>query len=309
MTKFDLIVLGDCNPDLVLSGNTLPTFSEVEQLVETATLTIGGSGSIVAAGAARLGLAVAVVAVVGDDALGRVQLEALAERCVDVSHVIVDPAARTGVTVVLWNGNDRAILTAPGTTNALRVELIDREIIGATRHVHIASYFLQDCLRPGLPNLLAELRARGVTTSLDTNWDPSGAWQGGLDEVLDMVDCFLPNVAEALHITGASDADAAADMLARRISCIAVKLGAEGAIARLDGKTAHSGVPMVDVVDTIGAGDSFVAGFLAGRLTGRTLPETLSLACTCGSLSTRAAGGVTAQPTLEEALETMSTFC
>jgi sugar/nucleoside kinase (ribokinase family) len=82
---------------------------------------------------------------------------------------------------------------------------------------------------------------------------------------------------------------------------VVVKRGAQGAAARWQGgDTEYPGIP-ADVVDPTGAGDAFDAGFLAARLAGGTVEEALALACACGALSTRAAGGVAAQPTLEEA--------
>jgi sugar/nucleoside kinase (ribokinase family) len=303
MIGHDLVVLGDCNPDLVLWGDVEPVFGQVEQIVDEAALTIGGSGAIVAAGAARLGLKTALVATVGPDPLGRVQLDLLRARSVDVAGVAVDPDRPTGVTVILSKGEDRAILTCLGTIDALRVEFVDRDLVRAARHVHIASYFLQHALRPGLPGLLRELRAAGVTTSLDTNWDPSGGWDHGLQAVLPLVDCFFPNEAEARRITGAATVEAAAEALAGVVGIVAVKLGAAGGLAMAGATAARAPGLAIDVVDTTGAGDSFAAGFLAGHLRGWPLERTLGLACACGSLSTRRAGGVDAQPTLDEAVD------
>src|SRR5271166_2885375 len=129
---FDLLVLGDCNPDLILEGDQVePAYGQVERLVENAELTIGGSGSIVACGASRLGLRTALVAVVGDDVFGRFMMESLRQRGVDVSGMVVDTSARTGVTVILDRGVDRAILTFPGTIAALTVEAVDHELLAS----------------------------------------------------------------------------------------------------------------------------------------------------------------------------------
>jgi sugar/nucleoside kinase (ribokinase family) len=296
----DLVVLGDCNPDLVLTGDVEPRFGQVEKVVDGGALRLGGSASIVAAGAARLGLRTVLVAVVGDDALGRAQREALERRDVDTTALVVDPERPTGVTVVLSRGEDRAMLTALGTIDRLSGELVDRALLTAARHVHVAAYFLQPRLREDLPDLLRAARQAGATTSLDTNWDPSGAWDGGLMEVLPLVDVFLPNLAEACAISGEHDADAAAAALARSVGTVAVKLGPAGAIARAGDESARAAALEIEVVDTTGAGDSFDAGFLTGRLRGWPLQDCLRLACACGSLSNRA-GGVDAQPTCAEA--------
>jgi sugar/nucleoside kinase (ribokinase family) len=301
MPEHDLVVLGDCNPDLLLTGDVVPSFGQVEQIVDDATLTIGGSGAITAAGSARLGLRTALVSVVGDDSFGRLQLDALRARGVDVGGVRVDPTLPTGVTVVLSRGDDRAILTAPGTIGVLRGELVDLDLLRGARHVHATSYFLQPGLRADLPELLGVARAAGATVSLDTNWDPAGSWDDGLDRLLGMLDVFLPNAAEARLITGEPDVEVAASALAAQVGTVAVKLGASGGLARSGAATVRRAALAAELVDTTGAGDSFAAGFLAGRLLGHPLERALALAVACGSLSTRASGGVDAQPTLEEA--------
>src|SRR5262245_64214428 len=113
--RFDLVVVGEINPDLILSGNITPAFGQVEQMVDDATLTIGSSSVIFACGAARLGLRVAFVGKVGDDIFGRFMREQMAERGIDTSGVVVDPAIPTGLSVILSRGDDRAILTHPGS--------------------------------------------------------------------------------------------------------------------------------------------------------------------------------------------------
>jgi len=123
MDDLDLLVLGDCNPDLVLRGPDLhPRFGQAEQPVDEARLAIGGSGAITACGAARLGLRTALVGVVGDDVLGHWLLEELAGRGVDVGGCVVDRVRPTGMTVVLSEPGDRAMFTAVGTVAALRAE-------------------------------------------------------------------------------------------------------------------------------------------------------------------------------------------
>ena len=303
MSGLDLLVVGDCNPDLVLRGGHVePVFGQVERLVQEAELTIGGSAAIAACGAARLGLDTALASLVGDDPLGRFMLDALSERGVDVSRVVVRAEARTGVTVVLVRGSDRAMLTAPGTISELTPELVDRRLLSAARHVHVSSYFLQDGLRPGLADLLREVREAGASTSVDPNWDPSEQWDGGLLDLLDELSVLFVNAEEAKRIARVGDVEEAARALSRDGAVlVVVKLGAEGALALAGDRMFRSAAIAVEEIDAVGAGDSFDAGFLAGHLAGRPLEETLRLATSCGVLSMRAAGGTAAQPTMAEA--------
>jgi sugar/nucleoside kinase (ribokinase family) len=334
MADFDLLVVGEINPDLIVRGPDVhPAFGQEEKLVEEATLTVGSSSAILACGAARLGLRTAFLGVVGEDQFGRYMLDAMARRGVDVSACIVDPDLHTGLSVILSAPHDRAILTYSGAIGALHPEQVDRGLLHRARHLHVGSYYLLDGLRPGLPALYAAAHEAGMTTSLDTNWDPAGRWDGSLAEVLQHCDLFLPNEAEARHIARRETLPEALDVLVALVPIVAVKLGAQGGVAytRNLAKVAHqnarkpsqspavdlakgafpsqgsqslvhaSALP-VDVVDTTGAGDSFDAGFLYGYLHGWPLERALRLACACGSLSTRAPGGTAGQPTLDEAL-------
>lgn len=286
---FDLLVVGDANPDVIVAGAPrAPAFGQREELVEAGRLTLGGSGAITACGAARLGLRTAFVGRVGDDAAGRFVLGELAGRGVDVSGCVISD--ETALTVVLTDGADRAILTATGCLDQLTTADIPENLHAA--HVHVASYFLQPGLAAGLADYF---RTVDATTSLDTNDDPSGLWKG-LDEVLAATDYFLPNDREALAITGVTDVEQAVRELAR-VTTPVIKCGADGALA-VEGRIPAS---PARVVDTVGAGDSFNAGFLAARARGLSLPQSMAVASRAGTLSTRAAGGTAAQPTWEEA--------
>jgi len=298
-----LAILGDVNPDLVLRGDVEPEFGQAERLVDEAHLTIGGSGAIAACAAARLGLAVAMCGVVGDDLFGRWMRDQLAARGVGVDGLVVDPERPTGLTVVLSRPDDRAILTHPGTISELRADAIDRALVADARHVHVSSFFLQRGLAGDVPRLFHEAHARGATTSIDPNWDPSEAWDGGLAEALTRTDVFLPNANEALAIARQPSVDDAVVSLAESSGGLVVaKLGPEGAVAARGAQlTRVAGVP-ADPADTTGAGDAFDAGFLTSWLAGESLERSLAIANACGALSTRALGGVDGQPTMDEAL-------
>lgn len=299
---FDVLVVGEINPDLILSGDVEPVFGQVEKLVEHASLTIGSSSAIFACGAARLGLKVAFIGKVGHDQFGQYMRSALTERGVDTSGVVVDPHVSTGLSVILSKGGDRAILTYPGAIPTLRLEEMNLGLLSQARHLHLGSYFIQDALRPDVPRLFSLAHQQGLTVSLDTNYDPAENWDNGLRETLAHTDIFLPNETECCKIAGQDDLETAARSLAERVGLVAVKCGARGALLRA-GKAQISAASIpVQVVDTVGAGDSFDAGFISGFLSGWTYDRSLRLAAVCGALSTRAAGGTPAQATMAEAL-------
>jgi len=301
--RFDLLVAGELNPDAIVAADALePEYGQVERIVERGTLTVGGSGAIVACGAARLGMHTAYVGVAGDDGAGRFMLGELSARGVDVERCRLHPGLATGLTVVLARGTDRAILTALGAMSSLTAADIGDETLAASAHLHVSSPHLQAGLRPGLAELFARAGTAGATTSLDPGWDPAAA-PDDLDDVLAATDVFLPNDAEAQRLTGIDDPEAALGALADRVATVVVTLGAAGAIARRGDETARAEVPALTPVDATGAGDNLTAGFLCGLARGMSLGDALRVGVACGSLSTRALGGVDAQPELAEALE------
>jgi sugar/nucleoside kinase (ribokinase family) len=307
----DILVLGEINPDVVVADpDPTPAFGQVERIVGSITMTVGSSSAIFACGAARLGLAVGFVGVVGDDPFGRFMLDAMAARGIDVSGCRIDPSRPTGASVILTTGDDRAILTSVGTIGALDVDDVPRGLLERARHLHSGSFFLQETSRERLPAFFAAARARGQTTSFDANWDPAEHWDGGVRDMLRASDVFFPNAVEATRIAGIDSVEEATLELARIGSegrtdggpLIVVKLGADGALThRCDVPIERVPALPVDAVDTTGAGDSFDAGFLRAWLDGASTIDALRLGAVCGALSTLGLGGVDAQPTRAEA--------
>lgn len=331
----DLLVLGEINPDiLVVAQDPAPVFGQVERLVDSIQLTIGSSSAIFAAGAARLGLRTAFFGVVGDDALGRLTLAAMEARGIDVSACVMDATCPTGASVILAAEQDRAILTSEGCIGALDVDALPPKLLRRARHVHVGSYFLQRASLDRLPRFFRMVKEMGLTTSLDCNWDPSGRWDRILDAMLPVTDVFLPNAAEAEQLTHRSDPEEAAAELVRRGALgrvagtrgsgrrtsvggdayqlhgltVAVKCGAEGALALAGRESVRRAALPVVTVDTTGAGDSFDAGFLFAWLNGWRLSDALGLGIVCGSLSTRRIGGTEGQPSLDEARRELATL-
>jgi sugar/nucleoside kinase (ribokinase family) len=301
---FDLLVIGDCNPDvLVLGDDVTPAFGQQEKLVDSMALVVGGSGSITAVAAARLGLRVALVAAIGEDAAGNFMLTELARAGVDTGGIAVRAQVPTGMTVALSRGDDRAILTAEGAIDTLTPADVPAQLLSQARHVHVSSYFLLErSLGPGLAALLAAARAAGASTSLDTNWDPAGTWGADFfSDVLAQTDLLLPNEAEALRLGAAATLPEAIASLTNTGGAIAVKLGARGALYA-DGLHRHLATPPpMSPVDTTGAGDCFGAGLLAGLLRGLEPPDALALGCAAGAASTRGIGGTGSSPELAAA--------
>jgi sugar/nucleoside kinase (ribokinase family) len=272
-----------------------------EVLVRDFAMVLGSATAIAAMGLARLGTRVAFVGRVGDDVWGRYCLEEMAARRIDLSRVIRCGGLKTGVTVSITHPGDRALVTYLGAISALEASDVPTAALAGLDHLHVSSFFFQEGLRPGLPDLFARARRAGLTTSLDTGFDPTGRWDDGIRETLAETDVFFPNEAELEALSGARDPAEGLRRLRNGRTRVVAKLGTQGAMTTEGDRIVHVPAYPVHSVDTTGAGDSFNAGFLHRWLEGAPIDECLRLAAACGALSTLGLGGTAAQPTLAEA--------
>lgn len=219
-------------------------------------------------------------------------MERLHERGVDLAHVA--HGAKSGVTLILPHGRERHILTYPGTISELCFDDLDLDYLASARHFHLSSLFLQRELLPHVPELFRRMKSAGLTTSLDTNDDPDDRWGGVLQQTLPYVDILLPNAREAMKMSGADDVEVALSWLSRKVETVVVKMGVGGAIAIRDRRRFTAPAVPVTVIDPVGAGDSFDAGFLHQFLRGADLATCLACGNMCGAFSTTACGGTEA---------------
>lgn len=301
--RLDVCCAADLCADLILTGDVVPRFHQEEQLVDDYTLELGGSATIFASQFVKLGGRAGLVGAVGEDAFGTMILENAGRLGIDLRMVRRDAAIKTGLGVALVRPDgDRAILTYLGSIDAVAPSDLSDELLSACRHWHIASYFLLKQLRGFWRGWLEQCRAAGVTTSIDTNWDPEDRWEG-VRELLPLIDVFLPNEAEARAISGEADLWKAGQRLSSSGPLVAIKRGSEGAIA-FQGDQSWAGggnadtrhpIPNAQIADTVGAGDNFDAGFLRARLLGWKIERCLELGCRCAGASLTAAGGIQGQ--------------
>jgi sugar/nucleoside kinase (ribokinase family) len=289
--RFDITIAGEINLDLILYGLPEDMPVERELLGSGFKATLGGSSSILAHNLAMLGTRVGFISQVGRDEMGEIALSRLAESGVDLSQVMHLDRVDTGVTLLLPHGQRRHILTYLGAMAEMTVTDLNLAYLTSAHHFHLSSLFLQTGLQPGLPGLFDQLKAAGMTISLDTNDDPSDTWGGVLDPLLDRIDVLLPNEDEMMRIAGKSTLEEALDAMAQRVPLIVVKCGSKGAVVQ-QGNKRHWVSPLsVEAVDTIGAGDSFNAGFLSSYLKGQDPLRAAAMGNAAGALSTLRPGG------------------
>lgn len=294
--QFDVITVGELNVDLIL--NKIQGFPEVgkEILAKNMTLTLGSSSAIFASNLSSLGTKVSFIGKVGDDMFGEVVTTELSAKGVDSSLLLTDTELNTGVTVVLNYQEDRANVTYPGAMESLTLDDITEDKLKLGRHMHFASLFLQDGISPDVIGLFKRAKEAGLTTSLDTQWDPSEQWSFDYENLLPYVDVFMPNKVEFLRLTKSDNFNQAVEKIKGFANSTIVKNGSKGSILiKKNGEVSELPSYLnTQVVDAIGAGDSFNAGFISQFIKGCSLEECQDFGNLTGAINTTEAGGTTA---------------
>ena len=293
--RTEVAIVGEVNLDLILEGVPRDLPEERELLASDFTMTLGSSSAILAHNLALLGTSVSFSSLVGPDPLGALCCQWLREAGVKIDQIrCATSGVKTGVTLILPLTDTRRILTYPGAMFEMGIEDLDTIYLASAQHFHLSSFFLHRRLAPHIPGLFGAMKRSGLTTSLDTNDDPLGAWAGGLKDVFPELDILLCNERELMKIAGDGNVDTAAEQIAAAVPILIVKRGSRGASAFAAGRRINVPAIPVKVQDTVGAGDTFNAGFLHRWLRGSSLDECLGFGNLAAALSTTRPGGVDA---------------
>jgi len=291
----DVLVVGELNVDLIL--DKIEKFPEVgkEVIAKNMTLTLGSSSAIFASNISSLGAKTAFLGKIGNDKFGEIVLESLQKSKVNTLLIKIDQQLGTGATIVLNVGEDRANTTYPGAMDFLTVDDIDDSDLKKARHLHFSSYFLQPGMWGRLGDLFKRAKLLGLTTSFDMQWDPNEMWDLDIEGVLPYVDVFLPNEKELMFLTKKDNLFAAIDWIKKYTNILVVKRGNEGSMVHYqDQLTDLPPFLNTQVVDAIGAGDSFNAGFIYKFINGCSIADCQKFGNLTGAVSTTEAGGTAA---------------
>lgn len=273
-------------------------------LVDAISVEGGGCALNTSSALVKLGLGAAVVGKVGADPFGDVLVALLDERGVGREGLLRDAAVPTSSTVVLVDSaGERTFLHAPGANGKLGIEELDSGALYAGRALHLAGVLVMERL-DGEPfaDVAAEAQRRGIFTSLDTVWDPTGRWSR-LEPCLPHVDLATPSLTEGQALSGQREPERVAAWLHERgVREVALTMGSQGCYASGDGRGTYVEAPSVRVVDGTGAGDAFAAGVLYGKLAGWSLERSVRFGCAVGAAATTAVGATEGVPGLAEAL-------
>ena len=296
MMQYDVANIADIFADVVIMSNEMPALGQSETLAEGYTIELGGSGPIFSAQFTRLGGRIAMLGIIGKDHVGDFVNGRLTELGISTKYVQRSPHQKTPLGLNISIGGDRSMLTVLGSINEISPSIIDNALLNEVRHWHIASFFLLSTLIQFWPEFLKKLKRRKITCSLDTNWSPLGNWEL-VTEILPLVDVFLPNEVEAMHITGECDYRQAGIALSHIVPLVVIKRGEKGASTFVRGNETMLTVQdswkgEIRVVDTTGAGDSFNGGFIFEWLKQSALEQCLRTAIQCGIRNVQHPGGI-----------------
>jgi sugar/nucleoside kinase (ribokinase family) len=275
---------------------SLPSQGTLE-LIDRLEMHIGGNAANTADALAKLGVAVGLIGGVGADAFGSYVLSALASHGVNVSAVLQEKQVGTAASFVVVNGKaERAFLHVPGANATFTPSGVNWEAIASARIFHVAGLQLMRQLE-GQPiaEILQEAQKRGMVTVLDTVMNPRSLGWAGLAPALPFLDWFIPSIDEAILLTGEKEKEAiVAKLRSAGATNIVLKDGEHGCFFHpKDSPTFHTPAFPVKAIDTLGAGDSWSAGFCIGLLRGWDLPRTARFANAVGATCVEAFGATT----------------
>jgi sugar/nucleoside kinase (ribokinase family) len=294
MPAFDVSVIGELNLDVILYGLPPNLVPEREHLAQNLNITLGSSSAIFAHNLSLLGNKVGFNSCIGDDPLGGICVDRLSASGVDVTGVRTLCGQTTGLTVILPLTKDRYILTYPGTMYSMTAKHLHLDHVFNAKHLHIASYFLLKGISPDLPELFRRAKQLGLTISLDTNDDPADLWSSDLQALFPHLDVLLLNERELCKIAQNTDLDQAIESIAKRVALLVVKRGSQSALARIGRNTFSAAPPVVEIIDSVGAGDSFDAGFIHAFMRGQNTEACLRSGNLAAALSVTRPGGTEA---------------
>ena len=289
--RYDVLAAGEYYCDLIFTGlSTTPAYGE--EIIASGLSTRPGGCYNMALGLTRLGLRAAWAADFGTDLFSRLVLDTAKADGIDpvAFRQLGRPAPM--VSAAFADTRDRGFITYRGAD----VLPPDLDLIARLRPRWLLQSFryTSEWLR-----FIWAAKDSGISIFGDCNGDDVTLQCAGVREFIGLCDVFSPNETEALRLTGTASVDAALDALIEITPAVLIKRGANGVTASIDGRRYDETAPAVEVVDTVGAGDAFAAGYLAGVLWDLPVAGRLRAAVACGTLSTTGAGN-SANPTAAE---------
>jgi len=290
----EVVAIGRINVDIDMRVEKLPEINQ-HIISQVGRIDFGGSAANFACQCAKLGIKTMLVSCVGDDEFGKLATKAITKDGVDTSCLLVLEKQPTGIFVYTHDTNgNRLVVVEPGANRFLEKRVFEEEKLLDAQLVHIAGSF------PMLTGRVAELTtSNGMILSLDPGRAGSNL---DYDKILKQTDLLFLNQTELKEYFKINPSESALRTFAKTFPGIVVlKMGEKGAIATDGFEYCTSEVFEVPVVDTLGAGDSFAAGFVAAWMRSERIEQALNVANAVAALTITQPGAQNGQPTLDEA--------
>lgn len=305
----DIVCVGQLVVDVLVKPVDSLDYKTDTCKVDSFTLKNGGDAMNTAIGLAKLGNRVRFIGKVGTDAFGAYLKDVFREYGVDILGVKEVPDCNTSACLVMINSQaERAFFYHGGANETISTEDIDYDLLVGAKAVHVGGTYMHPKFDgSGAAELFRQARARGCLTSMDVTWDTTGRWMEVIKPCLPYLDFFMPSHKEARQITGTDEPRVMAEILkACGVSNIVIKLGAEGCYVDAGGEAFMQPAFDVNVVDTTGAGDAFVAGFLTGLVKGWPYRRCASFACAVSAHCITRIGSTTGISSFDKTIEFMN---
>lgn len=305
----DVLCVGQLAADILVWPVNRVDFGVDTKRVDGIDIKNGGDCLNVALGLRKLGASVGFAGLVGEDQFGEYLHGVVTAAGIDAQGLRRTAEARTCSCLVLINSvGDRTFFYYGGANDLFSLADLDMAQLDSASVVHVGgTYLLPRFDGEGAARLFAEARKRGKLTCMDVTWDTTGRWLSVIEPCLPHLSFFMPSIREAEKIAGTDvPEDIAAFLQEKGVRTAVIKLGERGCYVKDAEKPGfYAGAYRTEVVDTTGAGDSFVAGFLTGVLKGWESQSCAAFACAVAAMNIRAVGATAGIPTFEEARQFM----
>ncbi|MBR2826200.1 MAG: carbohydrate kinase family protein [Erysipelotrichaceae bacterium] len=306
--EFDVVAAGIATWDTLLNGIDMDLMQVDSVQCESFSGASGGDAVNGAVNLARLGMKVTLCACIGRDSEGQSIIEELKEAGVNTDNVTYDEKHHTASPVLLIDRKgDRHIIRVPDNANMYFTDtMVSDEVLKSARHLHFASANVLGSMDgEPLGRLFKRAHELGLTTSLDASYDRKGNWMKNIETALHNCDIFIPSYQEARIYAGSDDVDDIMKFFSKYpLKVLSIKLGEKG-VAVTDFRDKYHVDTLLEgeVVDTTGAGDAFIAGFVAAWLRGYDLYSSAVLGSAQSAAILKCIGANRGAGTFEQALK------
>jgi len=287
-----ILCLGQIVFDIIVQPIDEGIFERDTTRVKCIDFSNGGDALNVAVVSRKLGNTVGFCGKVGADEKGTYLIQKMERYGLSTDGVIVTSAVPTSTAIALIQKNGaRNFLFNGGATLTFAYEDIPKHVVKEADIIFVGGTYTMPLFDgEGAKKLFKEAKEMGKITAMDVTYDSSGQWMKTIEPCLEYLDYFMPSEEQARDITGTDSVEEMADILRQKnVKNVLIKMGSQGVYVKNERVNRLFPPPYVDeVIDTTGAGDSFVAGFLTGINRGMNVEDSLELGqavaarCICG---------------------------